>query len=437
MFFPPIIEKKRDRQPLTREEIVFFVDGYTNGRIPNYQAAALLMAIFLNGMSNDETTWLTEAMLHSGRVMDLSAIPGIKVDKHSTGGVGDKTSLIIAPICAAAGVPVPMISGRGLGHTGGTLDKLEAIPGFKVDIGLDRYQQLIERYGLCLIGQTAEIAPADKQLYALRDVTATVENVSLIAASIMSKKLAEGIDALVLDVKTGRGAFMKTVADAQVLASLLISIGQKMGKEVTALITAMDQPLGRCVGNALEVVEAVEILRGQCRPEQRDLQTLSLALAARMIWLGKKADTLKAAEALARQLIDDGSAFDKFQEIVEQQGGDPESLTDIDRLPHANGRFQLTADRDGFIERLDALAIGQASVALGAGRETLDSVIDPAVGVVLLKKVGDPVEAGETVLEIHYNSNRRLEIALPLFQPALSIRSRQPEPLCLIYQTLP
>ncbi|MCP4753836.1 MAG: thymidine phosphorylase, partial [Proteobacteria bacterium] len=398
MLFQEILGKKRDRKPLSKKEIEFFVRSYTENSIPDYQASALLMAIYINGLSPDETAWLTEAMLHSGIVVDLAEIPGIKVDKHSTGGVGDKTSLIATPICAAMGIPVPMISGRGLEHTGGTLDKLESIPGFETGLDLDSYRKIVAETGACLIGQTREIAPADGKLYALRDVTCTVGNKSLIAASIMSKKLAEGIDALVLDVKTGRGAFMRTVKEAEELASLLISIGRKMGKRVTALVTDMNQPLGSHVGNALEVVEAVQLLKGQCRPEQRDLLKLSTRLAAHMAVLGGKASDVAAAEKMVGGTIDDLSAFDKFKEIVLKQGGDPSVLDHPSKLPTAVKNHGITAPSDGFIRRLDALLIGKASVLLGAGRESLDSTIDYAVGAVLRKKIGDRVAKDETIM---------------------------------------
>lgn len=416
-----IIEKKRDGNVLSQAEIQFFVDGYTDGTVPDYQASALLMAMFIRGLTEDETVQLTEAMLHSGIVVDLADIAGIKVDKHSTGGVGDKTSLIIAPICAALGVPVPMISGRGLGHTGGTLDKLESILGFNVNLGLDRYRDTIRRTGLCLIGQTREIAPADKKLYALRDVTGTVAHRSLISASIMSKKLAEGIDGLVLDVKTGRGAFMEQLADAESLAKLMISIGNKMNKRVSALITNMNQPLGTHVGNSLEVIESVEILKGNTDSARKDLVDLSIALAAHMVVLGGKADMVETAAEMVQVCIDDGSALDKFREIVREQDGNDLSLTDFNLLPAAEKQYQLNASNNGFIHSLDALEIGRGAVVLGAGRQTLDSIIDPAVGLVLKKKIGDPVETGETVMDIHFNHEQKLAEALPYFERSLTV----------------
>ncbi|MBU3914397.1 thymidine phosphorylase [bacterium] len=421
MHFQELLEKKRDRKSLTRAEIHFFVTAYTKGDIPDYQASAMLMAIYLNGLSIDETVWLTESMLHSGTVVDLSDIPGIKVDKHSTGGVGDKTSLIIAPICASLGVPVPMISGRGLGHTGGTLDKLESIPGLSVNLDLTRYRQLVKETGLCLIGQTKEIAPADKKMYALRDVTCTVENKALISASIMSKKLAEGIDALVLDVKTGKGAFMKTLEDSEELASLMISIGRKMGKKVIALVTDMNQPLGSHIGNALEVIETVKLLKGECLPEQQDLLDLSIILSAYMLIAGGRSNNLKEAKELAMSSIKDLSAFNKFKEIVKRQGGDADSLDDFSKLPTAKRSIELKSGKEGTLADLDALSIGKGAVLLGAGRKKLDSVIDPAVGVILMKKVGDTVTKEDCILEIKYNDPLKLKESLSYFENSFTI----------------
>ena len=423
MQFQEILEKKRDNQPLSKEEIQFFVTAYTENQIPDYLASAMLMAIYINGLSTDETVNLTEAMLYSGTVVNLDTVPGIKVDKHSTGGVGDKTSLIIAPICAALGIPVPMISGRGLGHTGGTLDKLESIPGFNVNLPLSDYQKIIQKTGLCLIGQTKEIAPADKKLYALRDVTCTVANKSLISASIMSKKLAEGIDALVLDVKTGRGAFMQTEKASEELASLLISIGKKMDKAITALITDMSQPLGSHVGNALEVIESVQILKGECQPEQKDLLDLSIALSAHMIMLGGKATNYEEACSLAENTIKDLSAFNKFKEITTVQGGDSSALDDFTKLPTAKEVFLVKASKSGFIHELDALSIGKGSVLLGAGRKTIDSIIDPAVGLVLKRKIGAMVERGDTLMEVHFNNPQKLQDSRAYFESAITIQA--------------
>ena len=436
MQFQEILERKRDSKSLSKAEIQFFVDQYTRGSLPDYQASAFLMASFLNGLSIDETVWLTEAMLYSGIVVDLGTVPGVKVDKHSTGGVGDKTSLIIAPICAALGVPVPMISGRGLGHTGGTLDKLESIPGFSVDLDLEAYTKLVKESGICLIGQTREIAPADKKLYALRDVTCTVESKSLISASIMSKKLAEGIDALVLDVKTGVGAFMKRQEDAEELARLMMSIGKKMGKRVTSIITDMNQPLGSHIGNALEVVESMDILKGKALPEQQDLVDLSILLAAHMVLLGGKTSDLAEAESMVKKTIEDGSAYKKFKEITEKQGGDSTSLDDTSKLPAAKEIEVIKADINGYIESLNALDIGKGSTYLGAGRIALDSVIDSAAGVVMKKKVGDKVTTGESIMEIHFNDAGKLESARSYFENSISISSDIVEPLQLVKNTI-
>jgi pyrimidine-nucleoside phosphorylase/thymidine phosphorylase len=394
-----IIHAKREGRPLAPEAIRFLVDGFTRGEIPDYQMSAFCMAVFFRGMDDAEVTALTRAMLESGEVLDLSDLPGAKVDKHSTGGVGDKVSLALAPLAAACGLKVPMISGRGLGHTGGTLDKLEAIPGFRVDLPVERFREIVREVGACLIGQTDRLAPADRKLYALRDVTATVESIPLISASILSKKLAEGIDGLVLDVKVGRGAFMKTVPDARALARTLSAIGRALGKRVTALLTAMDEPLGRAVGNALEVAEAVAMLRGE-GPD--DLREVTLALAAEMLLLGGAAGDPAAARAAAEGAVADGRALGKLAEIVEAQGGDPEAVRDPDRLPRAPHRRDVPAPASGFVSALDAEAIGLASVALGAGRARVEDRIEPAVGIVVHHKTGDRVERGEPLCTIHH-----------------------------------
>ncbi|MDB5353255.1 MAG: pyrimidine-nucleoside phosphorylase [Planctomycetota bacterium] len=399
-----IIRKKRDGHRLDTDEIGWMIGGIASGEVADYQWSALLMAIVWRGMDDRETADLTGAMMRSGSIVDLSETPGLKIDKHSTGGVGDKTSLILAPIAAACGVPVPMVSGRGLGHTGGTLDKLEAIPGFRVDLDLDRYRQILNRCGLVLIGQTAEIAPADKRLYALRDATGTVESIALISASIMSKKLAEGIDGLVLDVKTGNGAFMERLEDSRALAEAMCAIGRGLGKRVVALITRMDQPLGRAVGNAVEVAECVESLRGH---GPADLVDLSVELAAEMVLMGEKSRTLDEARALCRRVIDDGSALDRFQRVVEAQGGDPRVIDDLSLLPKARFGSDVLAHETGFVHSLAARPIGVATMLLGAGRARVDSTIEPAVGVTLHKKVGDHVQAGErlcTILANHEGS---------------------------------
>jgi len=394
-----IIKAKRDGRPLPADEIRALVDGYMRGEVADYQMAAFCMAVFFRGMTDAETGALTDAMLRSGDVLDLSDLPGVKVDKHSTGGVGDKVSIALAPIAAACGVVVPMISGRGLGHTGGTLDKLEAIPGFQVRLPVERFREVLAETGACLIGQTDRLAPADRRLYALRDVTATVESIPLIASSIMSKKLAEGIDALVLDVKVGSGAFMKRLEDAEQLARALAGIGRRMGKRVVALLTGMDQPLGRAVGNALEVKEAVELLHDD---GPRDLQEVTLELAAEMVLLAGRAADLEAARAQVREVVGDGRAFLKLCQIVEAQGGDPDALADLSLLPAGKGTLDVLAPARGAVQAIDAEAIGLAAVALGAGRARLEDPVDHGVGLIVHRKVGDRVEAGEPLCTVHF-----------------------------------
>ncbi len=418
-----VIFKKRDGGSLSREEISFFVSGVTAGTLPDYQAAALLMAVVLRGMTAEETAWLTDAMVHSGVRVDLSDIPGVKVDKHSTGGVGDKTSLVLAPLAAACGVPIPMMSGRGLGHTGGTLDKLESIPGFRVNLSLDEMKEALGRVGCAMIGQTAEIAPADRKLYALRDVTGTVESIPLISASIMSKKIAEGIDALILDVKTGRGAFMKTEADSRRLAESLVAIGTASGVKTEAIITRMDAPLGRAVGNALEVIECLEVLNGR---GPADLVDLSVALAARMLVLGRVAADPSDAERKVRAAVASGAGLERFRRIIEQQGGDPHVVDDYGRLPAAPERQVVTAPRAGFLASLDAELIGRASVVLGAGRDRVDDLIDPAVGIVVIAKPGDELRAGDAVLELHFRDRGRRDLAATLAARAIQIEESRP-----------
>jgi len=417
-----LIVSKREGEALSRDAIEFFVAGVTDGTLPDYQASALLMAIVLRGMTAEETALLTDAMVRSGVRVDLSHLAGVKVDKHSTGGVGDKTSLILAPLAAACGTVVPMMSGRALGHTGGTLDKLESIPGFRTSLLLGEFQQMLAEVGCSLIGQTAEIAPADKKLYALRDVTGTVESIPLISASIMSKKIAEGIGALVLDVKVGRGAFMKTAADARRLAESLVSIGTHAGVRTEAFITAMDDPLGRAVGNALEVIESIETLKGR---GPKDLEDLSVRLAARMVMLSGGADSDKA-EALVRGAIASGAGVEKFREIVAWQGGDPAVVDDYRRLPQPAQRHTVRADRSGFITSVDAMPIARAAMALGAGRDRVDAVIDPAVGVTLAVARGDEVAAGDPLFDLHYNDPRHLFDAIKLATSALTLDDQPP-----------
>jgi pyrimidine-nucleoside phosphorylase len=424
-----IISSKRDGRALTADEIRFFIDGVTAGTLPDYQASALLMAILLRGMNADETARLTDAMVHSGVRVDLSDIPGVKVDKHSTGGVGDKTSLILAPLAAACGVPVPMMSGRGLGHTGGTLDKLEAIPGFRVNLSLEEMKAALRKIGCAMIGQTAQIAPADKKLYALRDVTGTVESIPLISASIMSKKIAEGIDALVLDVKTGSGAFMKTEADSRRLAESLVAIGNASGVRTEAIITAMESPLGHAVGNALEVIECIEVLKGG---GSQDLIDVSVELTARMLVLGRVAADLAGATQQVQRAIASGAGLERFRQIIEVQGGDPKVVDDYQRLPHVADRHVVTASRDGFVIAVHAELVGRASVALGAGRDRVEDAVDPAVGILVIAKPGDPVRAGAPLLELHFRDRTRLEAAMRLTSQAITVGDEPPAPGRLI-----
>ncbi len=428
-----IIRKKRDGGTLTADEIAWMVAGIMSEDVALYQWSALLMAVLWRGMNADETAALTDAMMRSGSVVDLSATPGLKIDKHSTGGVGDKTSLILAPIAAAAGIYVPMVSGRGLGHTGGTLDKLEAIPGFRVDLDLDRYKSVLNECGLVLIGQTAEIAPADKKLYALRDATSTVESIPLISASIMSKKLAEGIDGLVLDVKTGNGAFMEQLDDSRALAQSMVAIGRNLGKRMRALITRMDQPLGNAVGNAVEVAECVACLRGE---GPSDLMEVSIELAAEMLVMGERAETLEEARALCLKTIEDGSALERFRRVVAAQGGDPRALDDPERLPQPSARTTIAAPKSGFVSSLAARPIGHATMLLGAGRARVESMIDPAVGVILHKKVGDAVEVGEPLCTVLLNDPTAQDAALALIRDAYVISEEQVWPASLIVERI-
>ncbi len=418
-----LIRKKRDSQELTREEIAFLIDGYTRNEIPDYQISAWLMAVWLRGMTRAELTGLTETMLHSGEILDWSNIPGKKVDKHSTGGVGDKTSLVIAPIVAAAGLLVPMISGRGLGHSGGTLDKLESIPGFNVSLSLPDFRRVLRQCGLALIGQTAEIAPADKKIYSLRDVTSTVDSPNLICASIMSKKLAEGISALVLDVKTGSGAFMKKEEDAVHLAELMVETGQRMGKKVVALITDMNQPLGETAGNSLEVIECIEVLSGR---GPGDLRELCLELSAWMLYLGERSSSVDEGKSLAAEMIASGRAKEKFREVIRLQGGDSSVVDDPSKLPRAKSTCQVKSPAGGFIAAIQCENLGIACNVLGGGRETKEDTIDPAVGLSFHKKIGDPVEKDEPLVTIHYDAKTRLSEARELVQRSYSIAPERP-----------
>ena len=401
-----IIRKKRDGAALEREEIFDFIQRYSRDEIPEYQASALLMAIYLRGLDARETADLTEAMMRSGQTLDFSELAQPKIDKHSTGGVGDNASLIVGPAAAAGGLVVPMISGRGLGHTGGTLDKLESIPGFRTRLSPSEFRQALAECGMALVGQTEELVPADRKLYALRDVTSTVDSIPLISASIMSKKLAEGIDGLVLDVKTGSGAFMKRIEDARALAERMVQIGTACGKRVRALITGMSQPLGWAVGNALEVIESIETLKGR---GPRDLVEISRELTAHMFLLGSLDASLDAGRARFDAVIRSGHALEKFIQTISRQSGDPRVVEDYSLLPRAQHEDSLVAWEDGYLAGLDAGTIGRASMTLGAGRDRLDSVIDPAVGLVFEKKVGDAVETGERICAIYSNDRTRVE----------------------------
>ncbi|HEX3683463.1 MAG TPA: thymidine phosphorylase [Bryobacteraceae bacterium] len=417
-----LIHRKRDGEELSPEEIQHLVDGYTRSEIPDYQMSAFLMAVYFSGMSDREVSAMTESMVNSGTTVDLSSIPGIKVDKHSTGGVGDKTSLIASPIAASAGVVVPMISGRALGHTGGTLDKLESIPGFRTDLTIDEFRALLTEHQLAFIGQTPEVAPADGKLYSLRDATATVESIPLIATSIMSKKLAVGLDALVLDVKVGSGAFMKKQVDARRLAQMMVGIGRRMDKRVQALITDMNQPLGYAIGNALEVMEVSQTLQNA---GPSDLTRISLELAARMMFLGKITKTLEEARELATSKLLDGSGYRKFKDVIAAQGGNPQVLDRFELLPNATGAQEITTARGGYVSGIDAELIGQASSMIGAGRNTKEDSIDPAVGVILEVKVGQKIDSGSILCRIYYTSEEHLEEAAELVEGAFKI-SQQP-----------
>ncbi len=427
MSFTDVIARKRDGHALMREEIEQFVSGVTTGAIPDYQASALLMAIVVRGMTDEETIWLTDAMVRSGERLDLTHLPGVKVGKHSTGGVGDKLSIAVAPLAAACGVTVPKLSGRGLGHTGGTLDKLESIPGFQVDIDVARFNTILGRCGTAIIGSSPLLAPADRKLYALRDVTATVESVPLIAASVMSKKIAEGVDALLLDVKCGAGAFMKSEAAARQLARLLVTIGSGAGVRTEALMTSMEAPLGRAVGNAVEVVEAIEVLKGR-GPE--DAVSLTLDLATRMVTLSGR-DSGDARVAV-RHAVASGAALERLRTMVMLQGGDPDVIDDYTRLPSARIRLAVAAGRSGVVSELNAELVGRAAVQLGAGRERLGDPIDHGAGVLIVKRPGEPVRAGDTVLELLTNDERRLEAGRALARSAIRITDEPPPARSLI-----
>lgn len=424
-----ILAKKRDGGILTDEEIQFFIDGYVSGAIPDYQASALLMAIFLKGMTPHETAALTRSMAQSGDLVDLSSIDGIKVDKHSTGGVGDKTTLIVAPVVASLGVRVAKMSGRGLGHTGGTVDKLESIPGFRTTLDREAFFDVVRRVGVSVIGQSGNLAPADKKLYALRDVTATVNSIPLIASSIMSKKIAAGSDRILLDVKTGSGAFMKTLEDSIALAKEMVSIGEHVGRRTVALITDMDRPLGCAIGNALEVCEACETLQGR---GPADLTEVCIELAANMLWLAEKGE-LAQCRSLAKQQIANGEAFAKLKEMVQAQGGDTSVLDDPSRFDRSNVCYEVLAQREGFLYAMDTERCGIASMELGAGREKKEDPIDYSAGIVLRKKVGDFVRKGEVLASFYSSEESKCRTAEQTFTQALRIQDARPKQTALIH----
>lgn len=423
-----LIEKKRDGLELTTEEIQFVIKGYTDGSIPDYQVSALTMAIFFQGMTESERAGLTMAMVESGDQIDLSKIEGIKVDKHSTGGVGDTTTLVLGPLVAAVGVPVAKMSGRGLGHTGGTIDKLESVEGFHVEIENDEFIKLVNQNKIAVIGQSGNLTPADKKLYALRDVTATVDSIPLIASSIMSKKIAAGADAIVLDVKTGAGAFMKTLDDSRELAKAMVRIGNNVGRNTMAVISDMSQPLGYAIGNALEVKEAIDTLKGE-GPE--DLTELCLTLGSHMVFLAKKANSLKEAREKLENVIKDGSALDTFKVFLSSQGGDASVVDDPQKLPQAKYTFELEAKQDGYVSEIAADEIGTAAMLLGAGRATKESEIDLAVGLMLRKKIGDQVQKGESLVTIYSNFENVEEVRNMLYENIAMSTEKVPAPVLI------
>jgi len=427
-----IIEKKRDGKELTKEEIEFFVYGLSKDEIPDYQTSALLMAIYFQGMTRDERVDLTKAMVESGEQIDLSKIEGIKVDKHSTGGVGDSVTIILAPLVASLGVPVAKMSGRGLGHTGGTLDKLEAIPNFNIEIPNDEFIDLVNKNKVAVIGQSANLTPADQKLYSLRDVTATINSLPLMAGSIMSKKIAAGADAIVLDVKTGSGAFMKELQDSKDLAQAMVEIGNLMGRETIAVISDMSQPLGNAIGNSLEIIEAIETLKGE-GPE--DLTELTLTIGSLMVYLAKKAPSVEAAREMLEESIENGAALEKLRQLIKSQGGDPSVVDQPEKLPRAKYKIQLPAKEEGYIKSIAANEVGVASLLLGAGRSTKEDEIDLSVGLVLNKKIGDFVEKGESLLTIYSNQENNDSVKEKLYESIYLSKERLETP-ALIYETI-
>ncbi len=425
-----LILKKRNGGVLSKEEINYFIKGYTDEIIPDYQVAALLMAIYFQKMNEKETADLTEAMMNSGDIIDLTAIDGIKVDKHSTGGVGDKTTIALAPIVAACGVSVAKMSGRGLGHTGGTLDKLESIPGLNTNISKDKFINNVNKFKIAIAGQSGNLAPADKSIYALRDVTATVDNISLIASSIMSKKLASGADSIVLDVKTGSGAFMKDIDDAFDLAQEMVNIGNNMGRNTIALITNMDEPLGNAIGNSLEIKEAIETLKGK---GPVDFRELCITLGSYMLLLAENTKTLEEGKEKIKNVISTGKALEVFKSFVREQGGDIEYIENTDLLPKAKSIYELKSGKAGYINKIDAEKVGLSALALGAGRDTKDSIIDLSVGIILNKKVGDYIQMGDVLAYIHYNDDKKIENSIKILKSAYLIEKKAKAKLPLIF----
>jgi len=425
-----IIQRKRDGKELTTEEINFFIDGYTKGEIPDYQASALLMAIYLQKMNKRETVDLTNAMVNSGEVVDLSSIEGIKVDKHSTGGVGDKVTLALGPMVAACGLPFAKMSGRGLGHTGGTLDKLESIKGLRTELTKNEFVSIVNKVKLSICSQTANIAPADKKLYALRDVTATVDNISLIASSVMSKKIASGSNAIVLDVKVGSGAFMKDLDDAFLLAKEMVDIGNSVGRNTVAVISNMDEPLGFAVGNALEVKEAIDTLKGG---GPQDFVELCLTLGSMLLFLGKKAETVESGREMLIEVIENGKAYDKLLEFVQAQDGDIEYVKNTELLPKAANVVEVKSDCEGYIKSINAEEIGKCALALGAGRETKESKIDLSAGIILNKKVDDKVNKGDVLAYLHFNDHNKAKDVDIRLKNAIKIGEKNEESKKLIY----
>ncbi len=429
MRFYDLIIKKRNGQKLSQEEIYFIIKEYSEDRIPDYQMSAMLMAIYFRGMSNDEIKYLTMAMVNSGKIIDLGSISGIKVDKHSTGGVGDTTTLALAPMVAAAGIPVAKMSGRGLGHTGGTIDKLEAIEGFKTELSLNKFKKIVKKVGVSIISPTSDLAPADKKLYALRDITGTVDSIPLIVGSIMSKKIAAGADAIVLDVTTGSGAFMKEYKDALMVGKIMVDIGLELGKETIAIVSNMDEPLGFAIGNSLEIKEAIEVLKNG-GPE--DLRHLCLVLGSYMLKLGGVVKTHKEGRNKLIKILEEGKAFSKFKEMVIAQEGNPQLIENPELLPIAKYCVKIKADKSGYVQKIDSQLVGESVMILGAGREKKESEIDLSVGIVLKKKVGSKINISEDLVEVYYNNSEKLKEAKKKLLSSFTIGNKKPEKLPLI-----